>query len=98
MGDGLFVSLREGHVNLKFHPIGSAPRLKSSSYDVRSDTAFKHIVSYLKQSLETSEDVFAYINNQWEPLEDQIIGDIVRCFSRNDTLAVHYSVGVRAYL
>ena len=91
---------------LTFMPIGNAPRLKNPKYEANGSALFAEVFTFLRAACSQS-DVHLYVNNQFEPLEDQTIADVVRCCGKPAQTAassatafalnIHYSVG-RAYV
>ena len=89
---------------ITFLPIGNAPRLAQSKYNLTDSTSsFIDLFNIVRKALD-NKDVHLYVNNQFEPMEDQCIGDIVKLFGKeerngspNYSMAVYYSIG-RAYV
>lgn len=65
---------------------------------------FSELYSYLRKAAQ-ADDVHLYVNNQFEPMEDQAIGDIARLVAKKSVqaeetsynMSVYYSIG-RAYV
>jgi len=72
---------------------------------VSGTSSFSELYSYLRQAV-NADDVHLYVNNQFEPMEEQYVGDIARMFAKKHTtsedvttytLTIYYSIG-RAYV
>ncbi len=84
-----------------FLPLGSAPRIKNNKIEVTKNTRFDEIFSFIRTAC-NHPDVHIYVNNQFEPTEDQSVVDIARCCGKQQgdnliALNIHYSLG-RAYV
>ncbi len=81
-----------------FIPIGNAPKLKNNKQTYAGTTLFREISEYMRSACD-KEDVHIYVNNVFEPLADQAVGDVARCWGKKGeyVMNVHYSVG-KAYV
>ena len=94
---------REFNTVSTFLPIGNAPRI-DQKYTISGTAMFSELYGYLRQAAH-ADDVHLYVNNQFEPMEDQAIGDIAKWFAKKQihseeisyNLSVYYSIG-RAYV
>ncbi len=95
---------REFNTVISFMPIGNAPRI-DQKYSISGTAMFSELYSYLRQAAH-ADDVHLYVNNQFEPMEDQAVGDVAKLFAKKQVnqseetsynLSVYYSIG-RAYV
>ena len=94
---------REFTTVVTFLPIGNAPRIEQK-YSISGTAMFSELYGYIRQAAQ-ADDVHMYVNNQFEPMEDQAIGDIAKLFAKKHVqsqetsynLSVYYSIG-RAYV
>jgi len=63
-----------------FKPVGSAPALKRSEYQIGSAQKFESVVRSLRRLLKVKEtdSLFLYINNSFAPSLDEIVGNLHR--------------------
>ena len=98
-----FRRLREFTTTITLLPIGNAPRIQQK-YTISGTSSFAELRRYLRQAV-NADDVHLYVNNQFEPMEDQFIGDFAKMFAKKHTsaegvtytMSVYYSIG-RAYV
>jgi ubiquitin-like protein ATG12 len=63
-----------------FKPVGSAPALKRSQYQIGSAQKFDSVVGSLRRLLKVKEtdSLFLYVNNSFAPSLDEIVGNLHR--------------------
>ena len=73
-------------VTIRFHPIGSAPRLNQRVFKIGSAQRFTSVIRFLRRKLglRDTESVFCYVNSVFAPGLDEGVGNLWRvgsCFS-----------------
>ncbi|KAK7207003.1 ubiquitin-like autophagy protein Apg12-domain-containing protein [Myxozyma melibiosi] len=79
-------------VEIRFRPIGSAPRLTRAVAKISSSQHFEVVVRFLRRQLRFSdqEPLFVYINSSFAPSLDQEVGFLHECFKVDGHLQVSY--------
>lgn len=88
--DGRLAELRSGKVEVHVKAIGSAPALRQPRFTIDGSKRFVDLVMFLKTSLKL-ESLHVYCNDAFEPLQDECIADLKRCFGMNGRLTLSYS-------
>lgn len=67
-------------VTIRFHPIGSAPRLTQRVYKIAASQRFTSVIRFLRRKLglRDTESVFCYVNSVFAPGLDEGVGNLWR--------------------
>ncbi|KAI9864231.1 MAG: Ubiquitin-like protein [Vezdaea acicularis] len=80
-------------VSVRFKAISSAPQLSVTVYKINASQRFETVVKFLrgKLGLRKTEGLFYYVNSQFAPGLDEVVGNLWKCFRTDDQLIVTYS-------
>lgn len=81
-------------VKVHFVPVGSAPMMKKTKFQLAANQKFANVQSRLRTMLKlpTSESLFMYLSSAFCPGPDQLMGDLEEVFATRGELIVHYSI------
>ncbi|TID20676.1 APG12-domain-containing protein [Venturia nashicola] len=84
-------------VVVSFHPIASAPRLRTanSKFKISSAQPFSTVIRFLRKKIghqDEKESIFCYINQCFAPGLDENVGGLWACFKTGEELVVHYAI------
>ena len=81
-------------VKVHFVPVGSAPMMKKTKFQLGSDQRFASVQSRLRSmlKLQAGDSLFLYLTSSFCPGPDQLMGDLEDLFATRGELIVHYSV------
>mmetsp|Transcript_32034 Transcript_32034/g.92578 ORF Transcript_32034/g.92578 Transcript_32034/m.92578 type:complete len:115 (+) Transcript_32034:81-425(+) len=82
--------LRAGKVEVQVKPIGNAPAARQPRFTIDGSKRFCDLVTYLKKSLNL-EILHVYCCDAFEPMQDESIADLKRCFGVGGRLTLSYS-------
>lgn len=83
---------------VRFVPLGSAPALKRSVFNIGATNRFETVVTSLRKKLGVAahESVICYVNNVFAPGLDEGVGGLWKCFRQGfegkEQLVVSYSM------
>ncbi|GAM21219.1 hypothetical protein SAMD00019534_043940 [Acytostelium subglobosum LB1] len=86
-------SEKKDSVIIYFKNAGSAPALKQKKFKLQATLSFQHVIDNLRKQLKlkSSEPLFLFVNQIFQPSPDECLGDLFKCFSVNDQLVINYS-------
>ena len=82
-------------VKIHFVPVGSAPIMKKTKFQIGADQRFASVNAFLRRMLKlqsTGSSLFLYCSSAFVPGPDELVGDLRDCFSVRDELVIHYSL------
>lgn len=80
-------------VKVHFVPVGSAPIMKKSKFQIGADKRFASVHEFLRKMLKLQGDaLFLYLSSAFCPGPEELIGDLNECFSKRGELVIHYSL------
>eukprot|EP00934_Nitzschia_sp_Nitz4_P004822 Nitzschia sp. Nitz4//scaffold171_size48012//5652//5996//NITZ4_007118-RA/size48012-exonerate_protein2genome-gene-0.55-mRNA-1//-1//CDS//3329538680//4812//frame0 len=80
-------------VKVHFVPVGSAPILKKTKFQIGADQRFASVHAFLRKVLKLQGDsLFLYLSSAFCPGPDERVGDLDECFSKRGELVIHYSL------
>lgn len=81
-------------VKVHFVPVGSAPMMKKTKFQLGADQKFASVQNRLRNMLKlpTSESLFLYLSSAFCPGPDQLMGDLEEVFATRGELIIHYSI------
>ena len=80
-------------VKVHFVPVGSAPIMKKTKFQIGADQRFASVHTFLRKVLKLQGDsLFLYLSSAFCPGPDELVGDLNECFSKRGELIVHYSI------
>ena len=82
-------------VKVHFVPVGSAPILKKSKFQIGADQQFASVHAFLRKILKLQGDsspLFLYLSSAFCPSPEDRVGNLNDCFSKRGELIVHYSL------
>ena len=80
-------------VKVHFVPVGSAPIMKKTKFQIAANQRFAAVHAFLKKILKLNGDsLFLYCNSAFCPGPDELVGDLNECFSKRGELVIHYSL------
>lgn len=87
-------------VKVHFVPVGSAPILKKSKFQIGADQRFAAVHTFLRKllKLNASSDtqppppLFLYLTSAFCPSQEELVGELEECFAKRGELIVHYSL------
>lgn len=84
----------QNKVVVNFRPIGSAPALAKSVFQISATQKFDFLVIWLRKKLKVkdTDSVFLYVNQSFAPSLEEVVGNLHRCFKTNDQLVISYSM------
>merc|ERR1740121_2045794 len=89
--DARLSELRSRKVKVKVKGIGNAPLLQKelAFFTIDGSKRFAELVDFLKKmlKLDSKGTLHVYVSDSFEPLRDEIIDDLYRCFG-GDSLAL----------
>merc|ERR1719500_1654662 len=88
--DDRLAELRLGKVEVNFKAIGGAPVLKNQRFTIDGAKTFGELITFLKGSLKM-ETLHVYCCDAFEPMQDEYIADLKRCFGTGNKLNLSYS-------
>ncbi|KZF21105.1 APG12-domain-containing protein [Xylona heveae TC161] len=86
-------SLPQEKVTVRFQAVGSAPILRKKVYTIKAKSPFAAVVNFLRKrpEIKGNDSVFLYVNSVFAPSLDEEVGNLYRCFKRDDQLIIAYS-------
>ena len=83
-----------GIVTIRFHPIGSAPRLTQRVFKISSAQRFTSVIRFLRRKLglRDTESVFCYVNSVFAPGLDEGVGNLWRVRSLFFSFLLHLCI------
>merc|ERR1719231_1191299 len=84
------LELRQGKVEIHVKAIGSAPTLRQPRFTIDGQKRFKELVAFLKNALKV-DSLHVYCCDAFEPMPDECIADLKRCFAISNRLNISYS-------
>ncbi|XP_023338354.1 autophagy protein 12-like [Eurytemora carolleeae] len=80
-------------VEIRLQATGDAPIMKKRNYMVEESKKISEIISFVRKylKLETSENLFLYVNQAFAPSPDQTILNLNECFGSDGKLVLYYS-------
>ncbi|KAG8223308.1 hypothetical protein J437_LFUL001182 [Ladona fulva] len=71
---------------------GNAPIMKMKKWAVDPEKKIGWIIDFIKRylNLESSENLFLYVNQAFAPSPDQIVRNLYECFGTDGKLVLHY--------
>jgi ubiquitin-like protein ATG12 len=81
-------------VRIHLVPVGSAPLLKKSKFQLGCSSPFSTVSAFLRRqlSLPPATALFLYLNAAFCPSPDQVCGELSECFAVRGDLVVHYAL------
>jgi ubiquitin-like protein ATG12 len=80
-------------VKVHFVPVGSAPIMKKTKFQIGADQRFASVHSFLRKVLKLQGDsLFLYLSSAFCPGPDELVRDLNDCFSQRGELVIHYSL------
>jgi len=83
-------------VKVHFVPVGSAPILKKTKFQISADQKFAAVHSFLRKLLKRHGDkpppLFLYLTSAFCPSQEENVGELEECFAKRGELIVHYSL------
>ena len=82
-------------VKVHFVPVGSAPIMKKTKFQIGADQRFASVTAFLRRVLklqDSGSSLFLYCSSAFVPGPDELLGDLRNCFSVRDELVIHYSL------
>jgi len=80
---------------LEFIVISNAPALVKNKVRMPIDHTFSQAITFLRRQLESQlkpeDSLFLFVNRNFQPAPDELIGDLFRCFHTSGKLIIHYS-------
>jgi ubiquitin-like protein ATG12 len=76
-------------VQVQLMPVGSAPRLKVTTFKINANKPFLYIIDWLRKALKR-DTIFLYCNSSFSPSPDILVADLFRCFKVGDKLIINY--------
>jgi ubiquitin-like protein ATG12 len=79
-------------IEILLKAVGNAPILKKKKFLLERTKNMHYIIEWLKKymKLETKEQLFLYVNQEFAPSPDAEIGTIYDCFRTGNTVILHY--------
>ncbi|KAK6343694.1 Ubiquitin-like protein [Orbilia blumenaviensis] len=84
-------------VTIRLLSIGSAPSLKKKVFTLTASKKFSFVVNFLRKSLglnglpnPNGQSLFVYVNSTFAPSLDEEVGNLYKCFKRENELVVNY--------
>jgi ubiquitin-like protein ATG12 len=86
------ISASTNRIEILLKPVGSAPILKKKKFILERTKTVKWLVEWLKKymKLDSKEQLFVYVNQEFAPSLDTEIGTIFDCFGISNTLIFQY--------
>ncbi|KAL3927630.1 MAG: hypothetical protein SGBAC_013009, partial [Bacillariaceae sp.] len=93
-------------VKVHFVPVGSAPILKKTKFQISADQRFAAVHTFLRKLLKMNgtagststspspppPPLFLYLTSAFCPSPEEMVGELDECFSKRGELIVHYSL------
>jgi ubiquitin-like protein ATG12 len=80
-------------VKVHFVPVGSAPIMKKTKFQIGADQRFASVHIFLRKMLKLQGDsLFLYCNSAFCPGPEELVGDLNDCFAKRGELIIHYSL------
>mmetsp|Transcript_10652 Transcript_10652/g.25638 ORF Transcript_10652/g.25638 Transcript_10652/m.25638 type:complete len:102 (-) Transcript_10652:9-314(-) len=81
-------------IKVHFVPVGAAPIMKKTKFQISSDQRFASIHVFLRKvlKLQPGEGLFLYLHAAFCPGPDELLGDLDETFSKRGELIIHYSL------
>ena len=81
-------------VKVHFVPVGSAPMMKKTKFQLGSSQKFVTVQDRLRNMLRLSsgDSLFLYLSSSFCPGPDQLMGDLEDLFAIRGELIIHYSI------
>lgn len=82
----------ENKITIKLKAIGSTPLLKQSVYKISGNQEFQVLVRFLRKQLKCKpqDSIFCYINSNFAPGLDDLLGNLYQNFAIDGNLQVSY--------
>lgn len=79
-------------IEILLKAVGNAPILKKKKFLLERTKNMHYIIEWLKKymKLETKEQLFLYVNQEFAPSPDAEIGTIYDCFRTGNNVILHY--------
>jgi ubiquitin-like protein ATG12 len=86
------LSINSNKVEIVLRPVGSAPILKKKKFTLDRTKNVKWLAEWLKKymKLDSKEQLFLYVNQEFAPSLDTEIGTIFDCFGITNNLIFNY--------
>ena len=81
-------------VKVHFVPVGSAPIMKKTKFQMRANQRFASVHAFLRKvlKLNSGESLFLYINSAFCPGPEEVVGDLNDCFAKRGEIIINYSL------
>ena len=81
-------------IKVHFVPVGSAPIMKKTKFQISAEQRFASVHIFLRKvlKLQPGESLFLYLHAAFCPGPDELLRDLNETFSKRGELAVHYSL------
>jgi ubiquitin-like protein ATG12 len=82
-------------VKVHFVPVGSAPIMKKTKFQIGADQRFISVHDFLRKVLKLQREdhsLFLYLSSAFCPGPEELVGDLNDCFSKRGELVIHYSL------
>ncbi|CAI5757156.1 unnamed protein product [Candida verbasci] len=77
-------------ITIRFQPIGSAKSIEPRVFKISSNQTISTLNKFLTKKLKSKELLRLYVQNSFQPLPDEKIGDLYNLFKTNNELIVTY--------
>lgn len=79
-------------VDVLLKAVGDTPIMKNKKWTIERNRTVQGLMDFIKKYLkmETSEQMFIYVNQSFAPSPDQEVGILYECFGSDGKLVLHY--------
>mmetsp|Transcript_56013 Transcript_56013/g.84769 ORF Transcript_56013/g.84769 Transcript_56013/m.84769 type:complete len:101 (-) Transcript_56013:69-371(-) len=81
-------------VKVHFVPVGSAPMMKKTKFQLGGDQTFASVQTRLRNmlKLQAGDSLFLYLTSAFCPGPEQRMRDLEESFAKRGELVIHYSI------
>lgn len=79
-------------IDVLLKAVGDTPIMKNKKWTIERNRTVQGLMDFIKKYLkmETSEQMFIYVNQSFAPSPDQEVGILYECFGSDGKLVLHY--------
>ncbi|XP_068098985.1 ubiquitin-like protein ATG12 [Hyperolius riggenbachi] len=79
-------------IDVLLKAVGDTPIMKTKKWTIEKTRTVQGLMDFIKKylKLDTSEQLFIYVNQSFAPSPDQEVGALYECFGSDGKLVLHY--------
>ncbi|KAM5132286.1 ubiquitin-like protein ATG12 [Mantella aurantiaca] len=79
-------------IDVLLKAVGDTPIMKNKKWTIEKSRTVQGLMDFIKRylKLESSDQLFIYVNQSFAPSPDQEVGTLYECFGSDGKLVLHY--------